>query len=84
MENGHPSGSVHNDYSIGIHETFNLGVNVEYQYAQPEGRQVHVQWQYGLGGTWVDMPDELFVKDEQGNPICGFAWEGTYREKGRA
>lgn len=84
VENGHPSGSVHNDYSIGIHETFNLGVNVEYQYAQPEGRQVHVQWQYGLGGTWVDMPDELFVKDEQGNPICGFAWEGTYREKGRA
>lgn len=84
VENGHPSGWVDTDYNIGIHEEFNLGANVEYQYMQPEGRQVHVQWQYGVGGTWVDVPDELFVKDEQGNPICGFAWDEPYRKSGRA
>ena len=32
---------------------------------------------------WIDVPDELFAKDEQGNPIRGVAWKAIAKKRAR-
>ena len=73
VKNGRPC-TAYADVDAGIHSTFNLAATVKYQHAQPEDHQLSGQWQYSSGNSWYNVPDELFAKDDQGNPIRGFAW----------
>lgn len=68
------------DYNVNVNAPFNLAADVEYKHAQPDDHQVFAQWQYSTGNGWVDVPDEYFVKDEQGNPIRGVAWKDDRKE----
>lgn len=62
------------DYQVSVNAPFNLVSDVQYASPQPDNREVAAQWQYSLGHGWVDVPDEYFVKDGNGNPVVGMAW----------
>lgn len=78
------------DTHVNVNAPFNLGSNVEYERSQPDDRQVFAQWQYYIGedlaglpdDLWIDVPEDMFAKDEQGNPIRGVAWKD--RKEARA
>ncbi len=61
------------DYSVPVNGTFNLAADASW--AQPVSYEVAGQWQYRLeSGRWVDVPDDYFAKDADGNPIRGMVW----------
>ena len=80
VENGVVLHWPSSDSNVNVNAPFNLASNVKYQHAQPDDRQVFAQWQYSTGNGWIDVPDELFAKDEQGNPIRGVAWKSDRKE----
>lgn len=81
VENGVVLHWPSSDSNVNVNAPFNLASNVKYQHAQPDDRQVFAQWQYYVGKSgWIDVPDELFAKDEQGNPIRGVAWKSDRKE----